>query len=51
MNKKLFSFHLFADTFRQLRIIGLTATIILSLFAAIVPIGKYISSYKYTNNF
>ena len=48
MNKKVFSFRLFADTFRQLRIVGLTATIILSIFAAVVPIGEYISRYKYT---
>lgn len=48
MNKKLFNFRLFADTFRQLRIVGLTATIIISIFAAIVPIGEYISSYKHT---
>lgn len=47
MKKRAFSFRLFADTFRQLRIVGMTATIILSLFAAIIPIGEYISSYKY----
>ena len=47
MNKKVFSFRLFAETFRQLRIIGLTATIILSIFAAVVPIGDFISGYKY----
>lgn len=46
MKKKYFSSRLFWESFKQLRIIGIMATVILTAFAAIIPFGDYLSNYK-----
>jgi ABC-2 type transport system permease protein len=55
MNRKqIFSFRLYKDAIRQLRIIGLTATVLLTLEAVIIPIGYYLSyksNLKYNMNY
>ncbi|MBQ7288712.1 MAG: hypothetical protein IJW78_03175 [Clostridia bacterium] len=48
MRKSVFSPRLFWESFKQMRIIGIMSTVILGAFAAIIPLGNYISGYKST---
>lgn len=43
MKKNIFNFRLFIDAMKQLRIIGITATVILCIEAILIPIGIFLS--------
>lgn len=44
MKNKLFNFKLYLDGIRQLKLIGIMSTVILSVFAVLIPLGSFISS-------
>lgn len=44
MKNKLFNLKLYLDGIRQLKLIGIMSTVILSVFAVLIPLGAFISS-------
>lgn len=50
MKQKIFNIHLYFDALKQLRIIGITGTVILTIAAVIMAIGTFLSNQNYPSD-
>ena len=48
MNNNFFNIHVFADTMRRLKLIGLLTTIVFIIEAIAIPVSNYISYTQYS---
>lgn len=48
MKKSIFNRKLFFDSLRQLKTVGIMATVVLGAFGILIPAGEYISSYRFS---